>query len=418
MTVECNEFEYCKVKVNYIADPDLVEEKRDEVVANIKRAKVKLRGFRAGKATDLAIRTQLKKKINEMLRRELVSEAYEETLFETKMKPIFYPEIHESHLDGNNFSCNMTFLKKPDFELKQYKGFEIPKPHRPMTAAEGAEKMIQELRVQHADPVPYGENDFVQDGDQVTLDVIASDPNGKLDGLSREGALYTVGQNPIKEIDQKMYGMKAGEEREFDIIFEDSEDYQEQVRGKRIKFNVKVHMGTKKVPLPLDDELAKKVGLETYEKLRNEAEGTASARIDANEKQQIMNQVMMQILAAHDFEVPAWNVLMESQKFAAGQGVPWESLTDEQVDNINAQSRDKVKLSLILDAIRDDEPDAVYSDQEMIDKIRAQITEQGQNADEIMSRLAQDGSLIGTIAAMKDKAIMHWLVEQSTVIEE
>jgi hypothetical protein len=131
-----------------------------------------------------------------------------------------------------------------------------------------------------------------------------------------------------------------------------------------------------------------------------------------------MNQVMMQILAAHDFEVPAWNVLMESQKFAAGQGVPWESLTDEQVDNINAQSRDKVKLSLILDAIRDDEPDAVYSDQEMIDKIRAQITEQGQNADEIMSRLAQDGSLIGTIAAMKDKAIMHWLVEQSTVIEE
>ena len=89
--------------------------------------------------------------------------------------------------------------------------------------------------------------------------------------------------------------MKAGEEREFDIIFDDNEDYQEQVRGKRIKFNVKVHMGTKKVPLPLDDELAKKVGLETYEQLRNEAEGTASARIDANEKQQNLDSIKKEI---------------------------------------------------------------------------------------------------------------------------
>ncbi|HDY68557.1 hypothetical protein LCGC14_0880710 [marine sediment metagenome] len=417
MTVTCDEFEYCKVKVDYVAEPKLVEEKRDEAVANIKRAKVKLAGFRAGKATDFAIRTQLRKQINKMVKRELVAEAYEETLFETKMKPIFYPEIHESNLDGNNFTCNMTFLKKPDFELKQYKGFDIPKPHIPMSAAEAAEKMIQELRMQHADPIPYSEDDFVQDGDQVTMDVTASDPNGVMDGLSKEGALYTVGQNPVKEIDQKMYGMKSGEERDFDIIFDDNEDYAKEVRGKRIKFHVKIHMGTKKTPLPLDDALAEKVGLKTYDDLLREAVGSASARIASNQTQQITNQVLMRILEAHDFEVPAWSVLMESQKFANGQKVHWETLTDEQIDNINAQSKDKIKLSLILDAIRENEPDAVYSDQEMVDKIRAQVESQGQNADEIMSRMKGDGSLIGTIAAMKDTAITQWLVKQSKIIE-
>lgn len=417
MTVECNEFEYCKVKVHYVADPELVEEKRDEAVANIKRAKIKLAGFRAGKASDLAIRTKLRKKINEMIKKELVAEAYEETLFETKMKPVFYPEIHDSRLDGNNFTCDMTFLKKPDFELQQYKGFEIPVPHIPISASEAAEKMIQELRVQHADPVPYGEDDVVADGDTVTLDVIASDPDGEIDGLSRRGALYTMGQNTISEIDQKMYGMKAGEEKTFDIVFDESDTYAESVRGKRITFNVKVHMGTKKVPLPLDDNLATKVGLKTYSELQKEAQNTANSRIETNQKQQITNQVMMRILESHDFEVPAWNILMESQQFAAQQGVPWEELTDEQIDNINAQSKDKIKLTLILDSIRENEPDAVYSDQEMVDKIRAQLSEQGQNTDEIMSRMAKDGSLIGTIAAMKDTAVQQWLVEQSKLVE-
>ena len=64
MTVECEEFEYCKVKVHYVADPDLVQEKRDEIVSNIKRAKPKISGFRPGKATDKVIRIKLKKQIN------------------------------------------------------------------------------------------------------------------------------------------------------------------------------------------------------------------------------------------------------------------------------------------------------------------------------------------------------------------
>ena len=41
MTVECEEFEYCKVKVNYSADSDLVLEKREEVLDAVKKMNVK-----------------------------------------------------------------------------------------------------------------------------------------------------------------------------------------------------------------------------------------------------------------------------------------------------------------------------------------------------------------------------------------
>lgn len=419
MTVECTEFEYCKVKVHYVADPDLVIEKRNEAILNIKKLKPKVPGFRAGKANATIIKQKFKKQISESVQRSLIAEAYDEVLFETKMKPIFYPEIHESRLDGNNFTCDLTFSKKPDFELKQYKGFTIPKPHISITANEMAEKMIQNLRVQHADPIPYGEDDVVQPGDQVTLDVTATDPNtaSDLESLSLQGALYTIGQNPIVEIDQKMYGMKAGEEREFDIIFDDNDNYVEAIRGKRVKFNVKVHMGTKRTPLPLDDELAKIVGLETYVQLSQEAARAAQDKITSNQLQQVTDQLMMRILAEHEFDVPAWYVVMESQKIAASQNVAWEDLTDEQIDSVNAQSTNRIKLSLIFDSIRESEPDLIFSDQEMVNQIRAQLKAQGQNADEVLSSLAKDGTLIGTISAMKDRATVQWLIEQSKIVE-
>jgi len=420
MTVECEEFEYCKVKVHYVAEPDLVKEKRDEIIFNIKKAKPKTPGFRPGKVTDKAIRIRFKKQISNMLKRDLVSEAYDETLFETKMKPIFYPEVHESRLDGNNFECDMTFLKKPDFKLKEYKGFKIPKPHVEASPTTMAEQVIERLRWQHADPIPYGENDDVQFGDQVTIDIVAKDvrnPDNSITSLTTEGSLYTVGSNPVSEIDQKMVGMKAGEEREFDIIFEDKEEYAEEVRGKRIKFNVKVHMGTKKTPLPLDDTLAEKVGFKTFDELRNQAEGTSSARIDELVHQQVIDQVMKRILEAHDFEIPTWHVLMESQKFVSDQGLFWDDLSDEQIDNLNNKSKDKIKLTLILDAIRDNEPEVVLSDYEVQNKIREQLISQGQDADKILSSLAKDGSLIGTIAALKNKMTIQWLVDQSEIIE-
>lgn len=417
MTVECEEFEYCKVKVHYEAPADLVEEKRDEAVAQIKKAKVKIPGFRPGKATNSAIRSSMRNQINHMVTKELVAEAYDEVLFETQMKPIGYPQIHAKRLDGDAFSCDMTFLKKPDFDLGTYKGLEIPSPHIVTTVTEGTEKMIQELRLRHGDVVPYGDDDFVQLGDKVTMDV-----KGEIDGtleesISKDGMLYTIGENTIEEFDNNIYGMKAGDEREFDIAFEDAENIVQNLRGKTAHFTVTVHMGTKIIPCPLDDELAKKINLETYDQLRSEVEGAVSAQLNRSKQEQIQQQVGKQLLENHDFEAPYWLVLMEAQKMAAQNGLKWNELTDEQIDFVNSQSKDSVRLSLILDSIRDNEPDVVFSNQEILLKLKQHFEMNGQNAMEILSRAEKDGTLIGMIAALKDEATIHWIVENSNIVE-
>lgn len=438
MTIEFNEFEYCKVKVNYTADAGLVLEKREEAIEAIKKMNVKVPGFRQeakrtntkrkkeGKIkrvkSDPAYEASLKKHyhraIEEQMVKHLIAEAYDESLYETKMKPLSYPEIISSNLGDESFECEMIFMKKPEFTLGKYKGFEIPNPHQSETPISRAEQMIQSLRERHGDTVLYGENDFLQTGDSVTLDVKCTCEGNVIKSLTREGLPYNVGQNTFQEFDGNLYGMKPGEERTFDIVFPDTDNINEEIRNKRATFNVKLHAGTKKIPAGLDDEFAKKLGYDSIDKLHNEAISTASSHLERTRRQLIANQILGRILEEHDFKVPDWFVLMESQSAAKELGMNWSDMSKEEIENLNKNSINKLKLSMILDSIRDAEPDAVFSESEIMNTMRTNIRNSGGNPDEVLSSAQRDGTLFGLVAKLKDEATIQWLIEQSSIIDE
>lgn len=444
MTIEFEEFEYCKVKVNYTADADLITEKREEALEAVKNMNVKVPGFRqemknvntkrkkrknkkkrkgsksakGSAAYEASLKNRYHKWIEEQVVKQLIAEAYDDTLYETKMKPLSYPDIVSSNLDEESFECEMIFMKKPEFELGKYKGFEIPNPHQDETPIERAEQMIQSLRERHGETVMYDENDFLQEGDSVTLDVKCVCEDNVVKSLTREGLPYNVGQNTFKEFDGNIYGMKPGEERTFDIVFPDKEEINEDIRNKRATFTVTLHAGTKKTPAPLDDEFAKKLGYDSMDKLHNEAVSTASSQIERNRRQLIANQILGRILEEHDFKVPDWYVLMESQSAVKGMGGKWVDMSKEDIEIINQQSINKLKLSMILDSIRDVEPEAVFSETEIINTMRANIQQSGGNPDEVLSSAQRDGTLIGLIAKLRDEATIQWLIEQSSIIDE
>ncbi len=453
MTVTCEEIEYCKVKSNYVADTDVVEEKTEEVVKRLKTMKLKVPGFRQGMSRtktkrksgtkrkgktkavknlgfknsvlyERALVRHYKSYIEDNVKKELVSEGIDETIFEwsrehgTKMHPIGYPEISNLAYDGDTFSCDMVFLKKPDFELGKYKGFDIPKPHNDDTPETTAAEMIQELRVRHGDVVPYEENDFLQEGDQVTVDIQATADGEDLEHLTRQGILYTVGSQTYGEFDQNLYGMKAGEHRKFDIVFpEDDEMVAGPLQGKRVTFDVDLHMGTKRVPHPLDDELAKKMGFDNYDVLHQEVIGAANTKIQGKEMMLLTQQVTTRLLDNNKFEVPAWLVLMESQDTARKMGRHWHDLSTEEIELFNENSKKSVRLSMILDSIREADPESVFSTQEIIDKLKNQIASQGQDPVAVLTQAEKNGTLLGEVTRLRDEATVQWILDSSKIIE-
>jgi trigger factor len=455
MTVQTEEVEYCKLQVHYTADPDVVMEKRDEAVDALKKSNVKVPGFRTplaltknkkkkkvrrkstkfrvknGKKTkkgtglnarnseafERALKAYYKGHIEKTIMSELVSEGFDETLYETKIKPIGYPEISNQLLDGNNFSCDMLFMHKPSFELKEYKEFEIPDPEVG-NAAEEAEKMAQDLRVQHGDVVPYEEDDFVQEGDSLTMDITTTIDGKEVESLTQQGLFYTLGQFTNEDFDNNLLGMKAGDQKTFKITFPDEEQINPDLRGKEATFDVSVHMGTKKKPAPLDDELAKKCGVETYKELRTRLEGTASQRMQVRRNIKLSNQIITRLVENHDFEVPAWLVLIESQRAAQHLGKVWDDLSDDEIKELNEDSKKQVKLSLILDSVRETEPEAVFSEGELLQKLQRSLVQQGhQNANQIMQQMHANGTLIGHVARLRDEATVQWLVNTCKVVE-
>ncbi len=413
MTVQVQETEYCKVDVHYIAEPKKVQAKRQEAIAMIRKRQIP--GFRPGKAPDAVIKVRFKDAIDEWVKDAMLMQARDEILFETKMK--FFGQAHANDvgLHNNDFWCNISFLRKPDVELKEYKGLEIPKPHLEMSAGDLTEKIMQEQRVRFSEIQPYGENDFVEMGDQVTLDFTATNSEGAVLATT-EGQLHLVGQSVYLGFDDSIMGMKSGDERTFTLNFDDTVAV-DSFKNQTIDFKVTVHMGTKKVPHALDDELALKAGFENYAALQQAVAGVASSSLHNKERKMITDQVIKRLLANHDVKIPEWLTKMECESLCRQHSVSWDSLEESDKTKITELADQNVKLALIMDTIRETEPESFFTDEELVKVLAHQCRQAGGDPDKFLVESQKNGSLYGMIIRLRDEATLEWLVDQAKIIE-
>ena len=402
MTLQVNEIEYCKLQIHYVADPAKVKAKRSEAIKELKKH-AKIAGFREGKAPDYVIATQKKPQIEHWVKQELMAEAYQDILFETKIKPLGHPRVENADLNGSEFWCNLSMFKKPEFTLQNYKGFEVPEPHQPHTPEEMAAKMMQELRVRHGDVAPYEESDFVEMGDKVTMDLEIRQAESLREDLSQMGITYTMGQNLYPELDQNLLGMVAGEERTLD-------GFKIPEQEGEFSILVRIHMGLKPQPAPLDDELAFKVGFENYAQMQSYIEGVTSQQFQQNRSNVINQQVMKHLAAEHSFEVPEWYVTTEAEQLAAKGKLTWIEMSDEEKAPILTQAKENVKLALILDSIREEEPESMLSDQEIFNLVAQRLEGTGQNAKQFFVEAEQSGRLSNMLSHFRNEGVLQWVV--------
>lgn len=396
--LEINEVEYCKVNVKYTATPEVVAEKTKEAINQLR--KLPIPGFRPNKATDIAIKSRYKLRIEDWVKREMINQAYDDILFETKIEPIGQPQTLNMHIDGNNFNCEFLFLKKPEFELKDVKGLEIPKPHENVTQQQYVEELLQELRVNNGDSRPYEDGDFIQLGDVVTMDYSVDD---KLE----EGVLYTVGQNVLPNFDDNIIGMAAGESREFDLL----------VNEKKSTVKVTLHMGMKKTPCALNDELAQKLGMKSIEELRNVVEGVATNRLKQHRDAQLADQISKRLISMHDFEVPDWLAKMEEQDLAKKMSINVNEATEETKLELTERAKNSIKFALILDSIRKKLPESDLTDEEIINSVKNRVAAQGQNPDEFLQQAHKNGSLAGIFAQIRNEVTLQYLIDNAKLID-
>ena len=138
------------------------------------------------------------------------------------------------------------------------------------------------------------------------------------------------------------------------------------------------------------------------------------------EEHLISQQLIKKLVDMHDFEVPSWLTLMEAQQIAAKDGKSWENASDEEKENLNKRAKRNVKFSLIMDSIRDNEPEVNFSDAELIGSFKSHLISNGrteEDAEQIISMAQRNGTLLGMLASLRNDATLKWLVSKAKIIE-
>jgi len=281
-----------RVKLTIDVTPEQFEEGLDKAFEKIKDD-VEIKGFRKGKVTrEVYEQHKGVESLYEEALNHVVQETYVQAVMDNNLQVVSQPKID---LDINNvkkgepFTYTAIVAVKPDVELGQYKGLEYEEPSDEVTEEE-VNAEIQKLREQNAELI-VKEEGALEEGDTAVFDF-----EGFLDGEPFEGGKaenheLEIGSGQfIPGFEEKMVGMKPGEEKEIEITF--PEDYQaEHLAGKDTVFKVKLHeIKVKEVP-ELNDEFVKdldKEGIETVEALKKDTrESLEKQKREANKNKAI-----------------------------------------------------------------------------------------------------------------------------------
>lgn len=415
MQIEVKEIEPCKLSVQYTADAGEILDKRGEVLSRFKKAPVP--GFRPGKVPLAAIKMHYRVQIEDALKVALAEEAYHNTLFEKNIRPHGPPRLNSAVLADGKFVCEFEMHTKPSFDLQPYEGLQIPKPHELDTVQELAEKMLQDLRVKYGESSPYSETDFVQAGDNIIVDYEGSVGGGVSSQLSAVGEMITVGHSNIKNFDDNILGMTLGEVREFDIMVPDTS--LPSLSGKTVHLKVTLNMGSKNTPCPLDDTLATKLGKRDLSDLRLAITGTATATIQNRVRSSINESVATKLVEMNAIDVPNWMSLSEAQYLVHQAKLDWSTLKDADKEMYLEMATKNVKLSLILDKVRNDNPEAQLTDQEVFDVVKQNLakTKMSQPLDQIIQQMQKSGYLQILFSRIRDEHAMDFITKKIQLID-
>ncbi len=238
----------------------------DTAFENI-RKDVEIKGFRKGKVTRAiyekhrGVETLYEDALN-----HIIDEAYYRTVQQEDVHVVAPPKIDfdvSSVKKGQGFMFTAIVAVKPEVKLGEYKGFAYEQPSVEVSD-EDVHAEIEKLREQQAELV-IKEDGALEKGDTVVFDF-----EGFLDGEPFEGGKaenheLEIGSGRfIPGFEDKMVGMRPGEERDLDITFPDNYEA-EHLKGKASVFKVKVHeIKVKRLP-ELTDAFVKELEREDVE---------------------------------------------------------------------------------------------------------------------------------------------------------
>jgi len=277
------------------------------------KGQANIKGFRPGKVP----LTHLKKVYGRSAMSEVMTDAINstvsETLDERKERAAAQPKVDlpqdqtviNDVLDGKaDLAFEVEYEVLPPVSLMELKGLKITKPVVEVTEEE-VDAEVKRVFAQNRGYSDKGEDAVVEQGDRLGLSFV-----GKIDGVEFPGgkadhAHLTVGSGEfIPGFEEQLVGMKKGETKTINVTF--PADYNNaDLAGKEATFDVSILHVDGPNQGELDDDFAKRLGLEDVAALRKAVKDQMENALESMSRQHIKRQILDALDEGHKFDVPA-----------------------------------------------------------------------------------------------------------------
>jgi len=271
------------------------------------KPRINLKGFRPGKAPVSFLKKQFGKSVMGEVVEAAVNEGSQKAISDNKLKPALQPRVEpvgsvEDVVEGK---ADLTFKVivdlMPDFEVTDVAKLTVERLVSDIADAdinEALDRLAKNAR-------SYATKDGAAEKD----DVVVIDYEGSIDGTPFAGGKgedfnLTLGSGTfIPGFEDGLIGAKAGESRDVKVTFP-SEYHAPEMAGKDAVFKVTVKEVKAPEETKIDDELAKKLGLDNLATLKERVKEQLESDYKGASRMHLKRRVLDALDNTHTFPLP------------------------------------------------------------------------------------------------------------------
>lgn len=383
---------------------------------------IKVPGFRPGKVPLKIVKEKHGVQLMGEVLENLVTESSKKVLDEKNLNPAMQPKIEISNdfdptKEEQDLIYNISFEIYPDVPEVDFKKLEGEKLSVEVSDKD-IEEGIQKIADNQKDFGPLKRSRKARKGDAVKIDFV-----GKIDGKEFEGGAGTdfqleLGSGQfIPGFEEQLIGTKKEEDVLVKVSFPN--DYgAKEFAGKEAEFDVKVHEVLEAKETEINEEFAKKLGLENLEKLKE----VVKSQIENDFKSVIRTKLKKDIFDYLDenckFEVPSSMVEMEFKSIIESfKKKEDKDVTKEQESEFKTIAERRVRLGVILAELGRTNSIAVTNDelQKEVLNIAQNYPQQAQQVFEYYSKNKQ--AIEGLKGPILEEKVVDFITENSSLKE-
>ncbi|HLV74218.1 MAG TPA: trigger factor [Vulgatibacteraceae bacterium] len=410
-----------------------VEVPFDELKPNLDKAykeisqQVRIKGFRPGKVPAPLIDKYvgrgavLQEAVNDAL-----PELYGRAVEQSEIFVLGQPDVEVTELDdGKQFAFTAEVDIRPKFEVPDYDGLEVVVDDAEVTE-EQVEETLGNLRERFASLTNADRP--AEEGDFVTVDLVAKIDGEEVEDASTSGYSYEVGsKSAIEGLDDALVGMSAGDEKTFTGTLAGGERAGEEAEITVTVQSVKV----KNLP-DLDDEFAQLASeFDTIEELRDDVRVRLGRQVKMQQLSQARDKALEALIEKIDIPLPdrvveeeisRRNQQLEQQLQMAGmtkeQYLSDEEKTEEEFDaEVADAARLAVKGGFVLDQLAVQE-ELNVENEELSEYVVSQAMQMGVQPQQLADYLTQNNQLPAIVSEVLRNKALNLVVEHATVKDE